>query len=237
MPLFGTSHLAVFAATLSVFLILLVVVRHGTRRDQIASAWVLALVLIACKIITFSRAAALGYLTPQNGLPMHLCDWATAWVVIALLSGRKLPAELGYFWGLAGTAQAIITPDLHFDFPSPEFLLFFISHCGIVVGAIHALIVHRHAIVLASAIRAWVGLQAYAVCVVFVNAATGSNYGYLSAKPSRASLLDLFGPWPWYILVLEVAALAFFGALYLAARFMMRRETALAIDMSNVDVR
>ena len=45
-------------------------------------------------------------------LPMHLCDWAVAAVVLALLTRRQTAFELAYFWGLAGTLQAILTPDL-----------------------------------------------------------------------------------------------------------------------------
>ncbi|HQW26692.1 MAG TPA: hypothetical protein PLV75_12055, partial [Saprospiraceae bacterium] len=33
-----------------------------------------------------------------------------------------------------------------------------------------------------------------------INQILSSNYGYTMQKPPGASILDLMGPWPWYIL-------------------------------------
>ena len=40
----------------------------------------------------------------------------------------------------------------------------------------------------------------WVVCVFAFNTVAGTNYGYLNAKPAAASVLDLLGPWPWYLL-------------------------------------
>ena len=41
-----------------------------------------------------------------------------------------------------------------------------------------------------------------------------SNYFWLMDKPPAGSLLDLMGPWPWYILVGEFVALIHFYIAY-----------------------
>ena len=44
------------------------------------------------------------------------------------------------------------------------------------------------------------------------NSAFDTNYGYLNAKPSAATAIDLLGPWPWYLLS-ELAVVAVLWAL------------------------
>jgi len=39
------------------------------------------------------------------------------------------------------------------------------------------------------------------------NEIAGTNYGFLNAKPSTGSILNLLGPWPWYVLA-EVGLIA-----------------------------
>ncbi|MFI2707570.1 hypothetical protein ACH5WX_08495, partial [Nocardioides sp. CER28] len=46
-----------------------------------------------------------------------------------------------------------------------------------------------------------------AVTMVF-NALAGTNYGYLARKPDVSTPLDLFGPWPVYVVVLIAVVLA-----------------------------
>ena len=48
----------------------------------------------------------------KQALPFQLCDWAMVAIIVALLTGRERWLEVAYFWGIGGTAQAILTPDL-----------------------------------------------------------------------------------------------------------------------------
>ena len=44
----------------------------------------------------------------------------------------------------------------------------------------------------------------WAVTIYAFNVVVGTNYGYLNAKPNAASILDVLGPWPGYVLA-EIA--------------------------------
>ena len=48
--------------------------------------------------------------------------------------------ELTYFWGLAGTLQAAITPDLYSHFPHLGFLAYVVEHLGILVAAVYLVV-------------------------------------------------------------------------------------------------
>ena len=45
------------------------------------------------------------------------------------------------------------------------------------------------------------------IIILFVNKVIGSNYMWVSGKPEAASLLDYLGPWPYYIIGIEVMAI------------------------------
>jgi hypothetical integral membrane protein (TIGR02206 family) len=132
-------------------------------------------------------------------LPMHLCDWAVFLVLVALWSRQRLCREIAYYWGLAGTMQGMLTPDLHFDFPDSFFMTFFLSHAGIVLAVGLLVFGDGFRPTWRGLWQAYGALLFYGACAAFVNRGLDTNYGYLCRKPATASLLDHLGPWPWYV--------------------------------------
>ena len=214
--LFGGLHLFILFITLALPYVLS---RFTYRQDRPKLAqWLagaLAAVLIANRCMAITWGYHEGRITGwADALPMHLCDWASCAVIIALIWRGQLAYELAYLWGLSGTFQAVLTPDLTEAFPNPFFIGFFVDHCGIIVSVLFLTWGLAMRPKPGAVGRAWAWSQVYLICAALVDWTLGVNYGYLRAKPTHGSLLDYFGPWPWYILTLELMALIFFTVFY-----------------------
>src|SRR4051794_28626551 len=155
-------------------------------------------------------------LVRHKGLPFQLGDWAMVPIIVAFLTASERWLEVAYFWGIGGTLQAIITPDLKYAFPDVHFFTFFIAHSGIVVAIAFMMIVKRFRPHWMSIVRVFAWSELYFVVTIVVDLLTGENYGYLLHKPAAASLLDaLSDERAIYILQMHLLALIFFVVLYL----------------------
>lgn len=198
---FGAQHFVL----VGIFLVGVVVVvllgrrqrRAGTGRD-FGRALALLMVCIALPSQVYQ-------LTPWDfavgsSLPLQLCDFA--WVAAAwgLWTHRRVPTALSYYWGLTLTIQAVFTPSLNNLFPDPRFFMFWAMHFLVVWSAVYL----TFGLGLGPGWREYRATLAvsvgWAVLAYAFDAAFGVNYGYLAHKPSSASLLDLLGPWPVYVL-------------------------------------
>jgi uncharacterized membrane protein YwaF len=61
----------------------------------------------------------------------------------------------------------------------------------------------------------YAGVAVYSLIIMVINPLIRSNYLYFSQKPDFPTLLDYMGPWPWYILVIQVTGAITCLVLYL----------------------
>src|SRR5437879_1665992 len=122
--LFGAEHVwtVVVIAGATAALVAAARLRPGPWTQVAARA--LAVVLIGDEVawwiylvVTHANRADLLY-----ALPFQLCDAAIFISAAALWSRRQILVEVTYFWGIAGTIQAIISPDLPHTFTTFHFI-------------------------------------------------------------------------------------------------------------------
>jgi hypothetical integral membrane protein (TIGR02206 family) len=188
------------------------------RRWPLAASRGLAVVIGATYLVEHASFIARGSWALDFNLPLHLTDVVTVVAVLALWTARPVLVELTWFWALTASLQAVLTPDLGADFPELLYLTYFITHGGAVVAAV-LLVIGRRITPRAGAVgRAFGATLAVAAAAGIANVVTGGNYMWLREKPDSASLLDVMGPWPWYIASAAALALVLFTLLDLPFR-------------------
>jgi hypothetical integral membrane protein (TIGR02206 family) len=186
-------------------------VRPGPWTLVVARAVGLVLTLTACSY-TVGLVVA-GNWSARSSLPLPLCDAAVLIAAAACFWRHPLLVELTYFWGLAGTLQGLLTPDLSVGFPHLVFWQYVLGHLGIVFAALF-LVVGLGQIPRPGAVpRVFAITLAYTAVVGLVDALAGANYMFLRRPPGEWTVLRLLGPWPWYLLSAAAVALVLFTAL------------------------
>jgi len=209
-------HLTVIFLTIVLpFALAAVVRRTRSQRLEKIITGVLSAVLILNYVIYLMFISSRGVVAWQQLLPMQLCDWGMIVVIVAMCTGNQRWFEVAYFWGIGGTLQAVLTPNLRFGFPDWRFISFFTSHSGIIVGVVFLMLTRRYRPYPMSFVRVWLWTEFYFVVTLIVDELTGVNYGFLRHKPEAFSILSfLSDSRPLYLLELHGVALLFFLVLY-----------------------
>lgn len=122
--------------------------------------------------------------------------------------------ELAYFWGLGGTLQALLTPDLEDPLPAFDSVRYFVTHGGIVTAVLVLTLGFGLRPLPGSPRRVWLLTAALALVVLPLDLLLGANYMYLAGPPKRPSLIDYLGRWPWSLLGLLAVGTVFIAAWY-----------------------
>ena len=218
--LFAAEHLGALAAIAVATAALVLAARRWREHGWLR--W-FAIVLLIDEVSWWAYLLAGGVpgLELRYSLPLQLCDVTIFIAAAALWTRHQLLIEITYFWGLAGTIQALLTPDLPQHFPSYQYWQYYLAHGGVVAAAFVLVVgLRRYP-------RPWAVARIAALTVAFaafvgvIDLLAGANYMYLREKPPSPTPLDLMGPWPVYVLVAAGVAVVLFGIL--DAPFQIRR--------------
>ena len=160
-------------------------------------------------------------------LPLHLCRFANLALPFAVLNKHGVLFQVLFYWGLSAMFQAIFTPDITHDFPHFHYFRFIAAHHLLVITIIYYVVVFDFKPTIPGLKSAIFALIAFLIIALIFNMIFESNYFWLMDKPPTGSLLDLMGPWPWYILVGEFVALIHFYIAYFLYYTLNKRFKAI----------
>ena len=189
--------------------------KYKTEKSDKIIRYTLATLLILQEISLSVWRIYCGTWQMGTSLPLHLCGAAIVIGAIMLINKNFRLYELVYFWGLGGAIQALLQPDIIYPVPHYRFFQFFVSHGLIVTASLYSTFSFEYRPQLKSVFRVFGITNLYLVFIAIFNYIFDGNYLFICHKPETASLIDFFGPWPWYVLVLEVVAFVSFFIYYL----------------------
>jgi len=232
--IFSATHLiSVVAVFFLSFCIPFYIRKAGNSKTISRSALIIAVLLILHEAFKIYVRTGLYAFPLKDELPFHLCRIAAIITAIMLVKRSYRLFEYTYFLGLVGATQAIIQPDILVNFPHPLYLMFFLGHGLTILGVFYAIVVYRFQPTFKSYLKTMVALNIYGLLIILLNRLLDSNYLFLARKPDGASIIDILGPWPWYILLLDLiaAVLSFVVYLPFLIKNKLVQKTAPAADI------
>ncbi|WP_309242076.1 TIGR02206 family membrane protein [Paenibacillus sp. S150] len=215
--MFSSSHI-VAMSLVACFCLLLYGARFSLRSNPGARTFVR---LLLAAVLVFSEGGLqIWYISQEawkkgSSLPLELCGITLLLSILMLLTRSRLLYSFLYFAGTGGAFIALLTPNLVYPFPHFRFLLFFVAHGGIILASLYMTWIEGCRPTWKSLFFTMLCLNIIAALVYAADRALGANYMFLADKPGTFSVLDYFGPYPYYLLVEEVFAFVVFLLMYL----------------------
>jgi hypothetical integral membrane protein (TIGR02206 family) len=190
--------------------IILYALKKLSYPQQNALGFSLALVAALAVILKLVWKIIVGEFDYILDLPIHMCHFSALAVPFMMARRNRKLFSFLYFWIIVGTLNALLTPDVEENFPHIWYFQYWIEHSTLVIVILYAVFIYGMRPTWKDFWIALLATNIFLVVSLIVNFSIGSNYFYTRAKPEIASLLDIFGPWPWYLIQGQLMLLAFF---------------------------
>ena len=151
------------------------------------------------------------------GLPLHLCDFSCAAVILYFITKRREFFLFAFFAGISGAGMAILTPDVLYAFPHIDYLRHMIGHSMILLGVTYAMIIDNQRPQLKDVHRVLFVLTIILLLMYPINNFLGSpaNYWYVIDKPPGLNVTNLMRETPYHMIDIYILAVIVFYSLYL----------------------
>ena len=139
-------------------------------------------------------------------------------IAYALITGRRgRIIDVIYFWTFAGATMAMVTPDLKYGWPDPNYIMYVVTHALLFLGALYFIIVEGYRPRAAAIWPVFKISVGYMFLIFPLNylVGNGANYLFLRYPPVVGSLMDMLPAPPGHIPFVMALAYIFFWVVYL----------------------
>ena len=151
------------------------------------------------------------------GLPLHLCDFSSASIIIYLLTQRREFFLFAFFAGISGAGMAILTPDVLYNFPHIDYVRHMIGHSMILLGVTYAMIIDNQRPELKDVHRVLFVLSILLFLMYPINYLLGApaNYWYVIEKPPGLNVTGFMREAPFHMIDIYILAVIVCYSIYL----------------------
>ena len=151
------------------------------------------------------------------GLPLHLCDFSSASIILYFVTKRREFFLFAFFAGFSGAGMAILTPDVLYSFPHIDYIRHMIGHSMILLGVTYAIIVDNQRPKLKDVHRVLAALTVLLLLMYPINFLLGppANYWFVIEKPPGFNVTDLMRDAPFHMIDVYILAVIVCYSLYL----------------------
>lgn len=176
---------------------LIIIYRDKLRsfKHEKALRLAMAFIMIICEMSYYWRLTNVASLnpTPVDHLPITLCGWAMIFCSYLVVTKNQTLFDLAYFWVLAGSIFALVTPTV-ITYCGPtrfRYYQFWIEHTFGFISIFYMIFVHGMRPNIKSIFKSMGGLIILAVIAIVVNGMIpGANYLYVAGPETTKSILD-----------------------------------------------
>jgi hypothetical integral membrane protein (TIGR02206 family) len=213
---YSIPQAVVIGCYLALYLSLYLLRKRFGPRVRTLLRWAVAIFLVLNELAWHLYNLRAGTWSVRDMLPLHICSVMVFASAILLMTKSYRVYEFQYFLGITAASQVLFTPDAGvYNYPDFRFFQTFLSHGMIIFAALYMTFVEGYRPTGRSLLKVALGMNLYMLVVGLVNIPLESNYLFLMQKAPIPSLLDHLGPWPWYILGMEIVGAVFCVLLYL----------------------
>lgn len=159
-----------------------------------------------------------GYLVHWKlGLPLHLCDFSSASIILYLITKKRAFFLFAFFAGFSGAGMAVLTPDSTYAFPDIHYVRHMIGHAMILLGVTYAMIVDGQRPFIKDVHRVLFVLSMFLVVIYIINYFLGppANYWYVAEKPPGLNVTSLMRDEPYHMVDMYLLAVFVCYLIYL----------------------